>query len=332
MTSRNILLEVKDLCTYFPITKGILKRKTGDLKAVDSVSFSIENGETFGLVGESGCGKSTLGRSILHLITPTSGEVLFSGEDISRLEAKQLREYRRKMQIVFQDPYASLNPRMTIGDILREPLKIHERELEGRSLENRVFEMLDMVSMESGVLDRYPHEFSGGQRQRICIARALILHPEFVVCDEPVSALDVSVRSQILNLMNELQRKLNLTYLFISHDLSVVKYISTHVAVMYLGRIVELASKEQLYENPLHPYTKVLLSAIPIPDPKAVVQPILLQGDVPSPHNPPTGCRFRTRCSLATAACAQPENNPQLIEVEEGHFVACLNYMDGKNK
>ncbi|MGE5572614.1 MAG: ABC transporter ATP-binding protein [Bacteroidota bacterium] len=322
----NLLLEVNNLCTYFPITQGVFRRKVGDLKAVDGISLQIFRGETFGLVGESGCGKSTLMRSILRLIEPTCGEIRFCGENITSLAPAALRSLRRKMQVVFQNPYASLNPRMTIGDIVSEPLKIHEPNLTPLEMNDRVFEMLRLVGIDDSAVVRYPHHFSGGQRQRISIARALILRPALIFCDEPVSALDVSIRSQVLNLMRELQEKLDLTYLFISHDLSVVKYISDRVGVMYLGKLVEVASKKTLFQNPLHPYTQALMSAIPIPDPKVSVKRIVLQGDVPSPAHPPSGCRFHTRCVYATEACARPANVPPLIEVEEGHFVSCFKY------
>lgn len=323
MESR-VLLEVCDLHKYFPIKKGIIKRKVGDVKAVDGVSLKIHTGETLGLVGESGCGKSTLGRTILRLLESTSGDVLMDGKSVLALSGNEMTGMRRKMQIVFQDPYASLNPRMTIEDLVAEPLHIHEPNLSRDQRRERVVEMMSLVGLGEHTLHRYPHEFSGGQRQRIGIARALILHPSFVVCDEPVSALDVSVRSQVLNLMQELQQTLNLTYLFISHDLSVVKHISDRLAVMYLGKIVELSDKDDIYDHPLHPYTQALMSAIPIPDPEVPVNHLVLEGDVPSPANPPSGCRFHTRCWKAMDKCK--EATPDMIEVSPGHSVACFLY------
>lgn len=319
-----VLLEVKELRTWFPIMQGIIRRKTGDIKAVDGVSLRILKGETFGLVGESGCGKSTLGRSILRLIEPTGGEVLFDGQDVRTCASSELRALRKRMQIVFQDPYASLNPRMTVRDIIREPLRIHEPGISWEELDRRVCEVLELVGLEQGVMLKYPHEFSGGQRQRISIARALILNPDFIFFDEPVSALDVSVRSQVLNLIQELQKSRNLTYLFISHDLSVVKHISDRVGVMYLGELVEVAPKRMLFENPLHPYTQALMSAIPIPDPRVQVNRVPLGGDVPSPADPPAGCRFHVRCPYATDACGSADARPRLVEREKDHFVACI--------
>jgi oligopeptide/dipeptide ABC transporter ATP-binding protein len=315
------LLQVRGLKKYFPIKKGVIRHMTGELRAVDDVDLCIASGQTLGLVGESGCGKSTLGRIILRLIEPTGGDILFKGRSIINEGKKGLREMRKQMQIVFQDPYASLNPRMTTEDIVGEPLKIHEPSLRPVGRRERVVDALRLVGLDEYTLGRYPHEFSGGQRQRISIARALILHPEFVVCDEPVSALDVSIRSQVLNLMQELKHKLSLTYLFISHDLSVVKHISDHVAVMYLGKLVEIASRDRLYSNPLHPYTRALMSAIPVPDPEVKSKRILLKGDVPCSAPSKVGCRFYERCAHALPRCA--EKQPDLIEVESDHFVAC---------
>lgn len=317
-----VLLGIYDLHKYFPFNKGVFKRHAGDVKAVDGVDLEILSGETLGLVGESGCGKSTLGRTILRLTEPTGGDVKMEGESVLSLSNGEMRAMRRRMQIVFQDPYASLNPRMTIEDIVGEPLKIHEPTLGHAARRERVVEMLRLVGLAEYALARYPHEFSGGQRQRVGIARALILHPKFVVCDEPVSALDVSVRSQVLNLMQELQQKMQLTYLFISHDLSVVKHISDRLAVMYLGKIVELSDKNDIYDHPLHPYTIALMSAIPIPDPDVVIKRHILEGDVPSPANPPQGCRFHTRCWKATERCRT--ELPRLTEARPGHYVACF--------
>ena len=314
------LIEVKSLKKYFPAGGGVLGSGGETVKAVDDVSFTIRRGETFGLVGESGCGKSTTGRCILRLIEPTAGEVNFEGEDLLALGAGPLQQLRREMQIIFQDPYSSLNPRMQVGEIIAEPLVIHHV---GASPERkrRVGELLELVGLRPEHAARYPHEFSGGQRQRIGIARALALNPKFIVCDEPVSALDVSVQAQVVNLLQDLQEQLGLTYLFISHGLSVVEHISTRVGIMYLGKLVEVATSEEIFRNPLHPYTRALLSAIPIPDPDARRERLPLAGEIPTAIKPPSGCRFRTRCPIAEPECA--ENDPQLVEVSSGHFVAC---------
>jgi oligopeptide transport system ATP-binding protein len=318
------LLEVRHVKKYFPLTSGFFfSRISGYVRAVDDVSFCLEEGKTLGIVGESGSGKSTLGRVVLRLLEPTSGEVLFEGEDVFKLNRRKLRELRRKMQVIFQDPYASLNPRMTVGEILAEPLVLHGL-LNGKLREERVKELLNLVGLNARHASRYPHEFSGGQRQRIGVARALAVEPKLIVADEPVSALDVSIQAQVVNLMQDLQEKFKLAYLFISHDLSVVKHISNNVAVMYLGKIVEKAEKNELYDNPLHPYTKALMSAIPIPDPEVESrrQRIILSGDLPSPINPPPGCPFHTRCPMAIDKCK--EELPLLREVKPGHYVACI--------
>ncbi|HEX2325524.1 MAG TPA: oligopeptide/dipeptide ABC transporter ATP-binding protein [Chloroflexota bacterium] len=308
---------------HFPLTQGIIfQRKVGAVRAVDGLSFSIRKGETMGLVGESGCGKSTTGRAILQLHRPTSGTVQFEGVELTRLKGEPLRKMRRQMQMIFQDPYASLNPRMTVGSIIGEPLDIHNLA-RGKEKQQRVEELLRVVGLNPYFANRYPHEFSGGQRQRIGIARALAVNPSFIVCDEPISALDVSIQAQIINLLEELQDEFGLTYLFIAHDLSVVRHISDRIAVMYLGKIVELADRLELYEQPLHPYTKALLSAVPIPDPtiERKRERIILTGDVPSPVNPPPGCHFHTRCPLADTICREQE--PEFREVTPGHWAAC---------
>lgn len=322
--SEEKLLEVKDLKKYYSITGGLFRKTVGYVKAVDGVNLFLKRGETLGLVGESGCGKSTLGRVILRLVDATSGEVRYGGKNILNLPKRQMRYLRKKMQIIFQDPYTSLNPRMTVGDIIGEPMDIYNIA-KGHEREKKVLELLSIVGMGMQHIRRYPHEFSGGQRQRIGIARALAVNPELIVCDEPVSALDVSVRSQVLNLLQELQQQFKLTYLFISHDLSVVKHISDRVAVMYLGKIVEISGKNELYNKPLHPYTKALLSSIPIPNPEVKRDRILLEGDVPTPINPPKGCRFHTRCQCAKSICSKQE--PELKKVDTKHFVACHLYI-----
>jgi len=319
MSATETLLEVSDLKKHFPIRGGILGRTVGYVYAVDGISFEIRKGETMGLVGESGCGKTTVGRCILRLIEPTAGEIRFEGMDITKIDNKQMAKLRPKMQIVFQDPYASLNPRMTIKDIVGEPMLVNG-VARGLELRRRVLELLLMVGLTEDHMNRFPHEFSGGQRQRIGIARALSLNPEFMVLDEPTSSLDVSVQAQTLNLLQDLQKKLGLTYLFISHNLSVIKHMSDRIAVMYLGKIVEIASKAELFRSQLHPYTQALFAAIPIPDPEISKKRIVLGGDVPSPVNPPSGCRFHPRCPL-NRLCNEEE--PQLIEVSKDHYVAC---------
>ena len=317
---KKVLLEVQKVKKEFVTSKSLTGKPLKIVHAVDSVDLTIYEGETIGVVGESGCGKSTLGRCILQLIRPTAGNVLYRGEDITKLNKEQMRQMRRKMQLIFQDPYASLNPRMTVLELIMAPLEAFGiGTMEERV--QRVKEIMELVGMPENMMNRYPHEFSGGQRQRIVIARALVLNPEFVVCDEPVSALDVSVRAQVLNLIQELKKKKHLTYMFISHDLSVVKYISDRIAVMYLGRIVEIAEKNELYNNPQHPYPKALLSAIPIPDVDNKMKREILTGDVPSPLNPPSGCYFHTRCKYATERCKT--ECPALHDVGNGHMVAC---------
>jgi oligopeptide transport system ATP-binding protein len=323
MAEKEILLQVRNLKKYFPITRGIIfQRQVGAIKAVDGISFDVIQGETLGLVGESGCGKTTTGRTILQLYRPTAGEVIFEGHNLVRLKGEGLRRMRRRMQMIFQDPYASLNPRMTVGNIIGEPLEVHGIA-KGKERREKVQELLNVVGLNPYFVNRYPHEFSGGQRQRIGVARALALNPAFIVCDEPISALDVSIQAQVVNLLEDLQAEFGLTYLFIAHDLSMVRHISTRVAVMYLGKIVELTDRDSLYYDPQHPYTKSLLSAVPIPDP--VVEEkrkrIILEGDVPSPANPPEGCNFSTRCPVAMERCF--EEDPEFREVTSGHWCAC---------
>jgi oligopeptide transport system ATP-binding protein len=323
INTNNALLRVDNLMMHFPIRRGVFQRQVGAVRAVDGVSFEVKRGETLGLVGESGCGKSTTGRTILQLYKPTAGDVTFDGVNLVTLKGEHMRQMRRKIQMIFQDPYASLNPRMTVGQLVGEPLIVHNVAT-GAEINERVAHLLELVKLNPAFATRYPHEFSGGQRQRIGVARALALQPSFVICDEPISALDVSIQAQVVNLLEELQQQFNLTYLFIAHDLSMVKHISDRIAVMYLGVIVELASRDELHARPLHPYTQALLSAVPIPDPIADAkrERIILKGDVPSPANPPSGCRFRTRCPIAEGICA--ESRPDFREIKPGHFVACF--------
>ncbi|MBV6477760.1 MAG: Oligopeptide transport ATP-binding protein OppF [Ignavibacteria bacterium] len=316
----DILVEVNGLKKYFPIKKGVFSKTIGNVKAVDDVTFKIKKGETLGLVGESGCGKTTVGRTILRLIEPTAGEVIFDGKNITKMDTKELKQYRKQMQIIFQDPYSSLNPRITVGGMLTEILKFHEIA-EGAAAEKKVEDLLEKVGLRKIHARRYPHEFSGGQRQRIGVARALSVEPKFIVCDEPVSALDVSIQSQIINLLQDLQKEFGITYLFISHDLSVVEHISDRVCVMYLGQLVEVADSKELYANPKHPYTQALLSAVPIPDPKNKSKRIILSGDVPSPANVPTGCYFHPRCPKVFADCSVI--HPELAGTG-GHEQSCL--------
>lgn len=316
------LLRVENLVKHFPVTGGFWGKEVASVKAVSDVSFTLNKGETLGLVGESGCGKSTLGRTLIRLIDSTSGKISFKGEDITHTTGEKLRELRRKMQIIFQDPYASLNPRMTIGAILEEPLIIHNLFASDKDRKDRVKQLAEVVGLRPEVLNRYPHEFSGGQRQRVGIARALAVEPELIVCDEPVSALDVSIQAQVINLLMELQHKFGLTYIFIAHDLKVVEHVSSRVAVMYLGKIVEFANSQDLYIKPTHPYTKALLSAIPVPDPRAKDERIILKGDVPSPMNPPSGCHFHPRCPIAGPECAITA--PQLEAKFDKHLASCL--------
>lgn len=316
------LLEAENIVKTFPIHGGVFNREVASVKAVSGVSFKLKKGETLGLVGESGCGKSTLGRCLIRLLDPTSGTIKFAGKDITHITGDELREIRKKVQIIFQDPYASLNPRMNIGSIIEEPLIIHNLYPDLAARQERVLELAKLVGLRPEHLNRYPHEFSGGQRQRVGIARALAVNPELIVCDEPVSALDVSIQAQVINLLMELQNKLGLTYVFIAHDLKVVEHVSTHVAVMYLGKIVEMSEAEELYRNPKHPYTRALLSAIPVPDPRAKEERIILTGDVPSPINPPAGCHFHPRCPMAIEECKKVI--PPLEEKSKGHIAACI--------
>jgi len=323
--SEDIILEVKNLKMYFPVGSGFLSRKpVGYVKAVDDVSFTVKRGETLGLVGESGCGKTTTGRCILQLYKPTAGQVTFDGQDLTSMNTKTMRGMRREMQVIFQDPYSSLNPRMTAGNIIGEPLIVHGLVANKTEYRNKVAELLTNVGLNPYMADRFPHEFSGGQRQRIGVARALSVSPKFIVADEPVSALDVSIQAQIINLLEDLQEQFNLTYLFIAHDLSVVRHISDRVGVMYLGHLVEMAERNEIYRNPIHPYTKALLSAVPIPDPvlDAQRERVLLTGEVPSPLNPPSGCVFHPRCPVANDTCSQIL--PELREVETDHYSACI--------
>jgi len=322
MVNNDHLVEVENLTMYFPVTAGVMQRRVADVKAVDGVSFFIRRGETLGLVGESGCGKTTTGRCILRLYENTGGKVFFEGRDLSKISRREMRGMRRNMQLIFQDPYASLDPRMTAGNIIGEPLLVHNL-VKGKEYKEQIAELFRMVELEPYMAERYPHEFSGGQRQRIGIARALAVRPSLIICDEPVSALDVSVQAQVTQLLMRLREELNLTYLFIAHDLSVVRYISDRVAVMYLGKIMEITDSDELYDNPLNPYTQALLSAVPIPDPVVDRQRkrILLTGDVPSPVNPPSGCRFNPRCRMAIDICREQE--PELRNIGGEHWVAC---------
>lgn len=319
----NRLITVKNLTKYFPIKKGVFRRTVGWVKAVDNVSFNVYDGEILGLVGESGCGKSTTALAMLRLVEPTSGEIMFKGKNIAKISKKQMRRYRKDLQIIFQDPYSSLDPRMRIKNIVAEGIVTHKL-YDSKTRVEKVRELLEKVGIPANCMDRFPHEFSGGQRQRIGIARALALNPQIIVCDEPVSALDVSIRSQIINLFKELQQEFKLTYIFIAHDLSVIKYISDRVAVMYLGKIVEIAPKKVFFDNTLHPYAQALVSAVPVPNPDFKRKRILLEGDVPSPADPPSGCRFHPRCPKVMEICSQVE--PELKEVEKEHFVACHLY------
>lgn len=321
-SKNDVLIEIKNLKKYFPINKGFFKKDTAYVKAVDGVSFDIKKGETFGLVGESGCGKSTTGRTIIRLYDVTDGEIVFDGTELGRLSPQELKPFRKKIQMIFQDPYASLNSRMTVGDIIGEPIDIHNIA-SGEERQRIIYDLLERVGLSKDHANRYPHEFSGGQRQRIGIARALAVNPDFIICDEPISALDVSIQAQVVNMLEDLQKELGLTYLFIAHDLSMVKHISDRIGVMYLGKLVEVSTADGLYDSPNHPYTKALLSAIPIPDPEFSEnhERVILEGDVPSPLNPPSGCRFRTRCQYAMDICAEKE--PELIDLGDGHMSAC---------
>ena len=323
MATDNHLVDIENLQMYFPVTAGVMRRKIGDVKAVDDVTFYVKRGETLGLVGESGCGKTTTGRCILQLYKNTGGRVIFEGRDLSKLSGREMRDLRQDMQLIFQDPYASLDPRMTAGDLIGEPMLVHKLVKKGKEYKEQVDELLRLVQLEPYMAVRYPHEFSGGQRQRIGIARALATRPKLIICDEPVSALDVSIQTQVITLLIRLREEMNLTYLFIAHDLSVVRHISDRVAVMYLGKVVEITNSDELYDNPLHPYTQALLSAVPIPDPVVDRQRkrILLTGDVPSPINPPSGCNFHPRCHMAIDICK--EQLPEFRDIGGEHWVAC---------
>ena len=331
MKSDEVILKVTNLKTHFDVTKGMFSKKQ-IVKAVDGVSFEIHKGETFGLVGESGCGKSTLGRTLVKLYEPTSGTIEYKGKDITKLKGKELKEFRKSVQMIFQDPYASLNPRMTVGEIIREPMDIHNVYDTKEEREKRVVELLQIVGLKPDHIRRYPHEFSGGQRQRISIARTLALNPEFIICDEPISALDVSIQAQIINLLKNIQKEMGISYLFVAHDLSMVKHISDRIGVMYLGNLVEIGDSSELYHNPMHPYTKALLSAVPIPDPNIgkSKKRIVLQGELPSPLDPPSGCAFRTRCPYATEECAKEKPQPTVIN---GRQISCFQFQAmAKNK
>jgi len=330
LAAEQILLEVKNLKKYFPVKAGVFRKTVAHVKAVDDVSFAIKKGETLGLVGESGCGKSTTGRTILRLLEASAGKIIFDGKDVLSMDKKELRSIRKEMQIIFQDPYASLNPRMTVADIVGEPLDIHNLVSNKKEKKEKVKELLNDVGLLPEQMRRYPHEFSGGQRQRIGVARALAVDPKLIIADEPVSALDVSIQAQVINLLQDLQDKFDLTYLFIAHDLSVVKHISDRIAVMYLGKIVELTDKKELFDNTLHPYTQSLLSAIPIADPTYEKDRILLEGDVPSPVDPPSGCRFHPRCPEAMEICKEKE--PVFKDYGNGHFAACHLVEENLNK
>jgi len=325
MSDKKILVEIKDLKKYFPVKKGLFTPNHSYVKAVDGISFTINKGETLGLVGESGCGKTTCGRTIIKLYEPTGGQIIYDGHDLSSLSPRQMLPYRRKIQMIFQDPYASLNSRMTVGDIVGESIDIHG-VYKGKDRMERIQKLLRTVGLNSEHASRYPHEFSGGQRQRIGIARSLAVQPEFIICDEPISALDVSIQAQVINMLEELQEKMGLTYLFIAHDLSMVKHISDRIGVMYLGKMVEIGNSDEVYGHPMHPYTKALLSAIPIPDPEeaALRKRIMLLGEIPSPIDPPPGCRFKGRCKYAKTICS--EVDPELKNLGSDHFVACHLY------
>ncbi len=325
----NVILEVKNVEKFFYGNKKLFQKDRPVVKAVNDVSFTINEGETFGIVGESGCGKSTLGRTVIRLLNPTSGQVLYKGTDLATLSGEEMRKLRQEIQIIFQDPYASLNPRMTVRELIQAPLDVYSHESEAEKLA-KVKNIMAKVGLREEYMSKYPHEFSGGQRQRIVIARALILEPKFIFCDEPVSALDVSVRAQVLNLMKDLQKEFNLTYMFISHDLSVVRFLCDRIGVMYLGRMVEIADRQELYDNPMHPYTKALLSAIPVPDVDVKHEPMLLEGDIPSPYNPPKGCLFHTRCKFAMECCKNEV--PQMRQIGENHCVACHLYDDAEKE